>query len=253
MSASQLVHALQVEALQLEPVLEALVSLDWIGRVNEVDDDGFKTQYRYDLHDAVIEIIGPSGDPTPACDGLTIPASVPKLHACFAYDRGGRRIGTRDFDLGAWTYRYDQGSRVIAQTDARGVAATTAYDILGRVTTVDYSDGTEPIEYTYDAYPPADAAPGIVLAVVAPDSSPLLQRGKAAVIYGTGFGTANVVAVFQKGRSYFLTTGSVGWFESAKQLNITLPSELSAGPATLVVGNQDTTLRSAAVSIEVQP
>jgi membrane protein len=29
---------MQVDLLQLEPVLETLVQLDWIGRLNEVDD-----------------------------------------------------------------------------------------------------------------------------------------------------------------------------------------------------------------------
>jgi membrane protein len=38
MSAGQLADALQVEALQLEPVLQTLVQLDWIGRLNELDD-----------------------------------------------------------------------------------------------------------------------------------------------------------------------------------------------------------------------
>ena len=39
LSAAALRQALQVDALQLEPVLETLVALDWIGRVNEVDDE----------------------------------------------------------------------------------------------------------------------------------------------------------------------------------------------------------------------
>lgn len=38
MSAAELAQALEVDALPLEPVLETLVSLDWVGRVNEVDD-----------------------------------------------------------------------------------------------------------------------------------------------------------------------------------------------------------------------
>jgi membrane protein len=38
LSAVQLVTTLEVEALELEPVLETLVALDWIGRINEVDD-----------------------------------------------------------------------------------------------------------------------------------------------------------------------------------------------------------------------
>lgn len=38
-SVDELVESLRVSALQLEPVLETLVQLDWIGRLNEVDDD----------------------------------------------------------------------------------------------------------------------------------------------------------------------------------------------------------------------
>jgi membrane protein len=38
LSAPQLCAALELDSLQLEPVLETLVALDWIGRVNEVDD-----------------------------------------------------------------------------------------------------------------------------------------------------------------------------------------------------------------------
>ncbi len=39
LSALQLAKAVEVETLQLEPVLETLVALDWIGRVNEVTDE----------------------------------------------------------------------------------------------------------------------------------------------------------------------------------------------------------------------
>lgn len=39
LSVAQLTEVMQVDALQLEPVLETLVELDWIGRVNEVEDE----------------------------------------------------------------------------------------------------------------------------------------------------------------------------------------------------------------------
>jgi membrane protein len=39
MSAPQLCAALELDSLQLEPVLETLVALDWIGRINEVEDE----------------------------------------------------------------------------------------------------------------------------------------------------------------------------------------------------------------------
>jgi membrane protein len=38
LSAIELAAAMEVEELQLEPVLQTLVQLDWIGRLNEVDD-----------------------------------------------------------------------------------------------------------------------------------------------------------------------------------------------------------------------
>jgi membrane protein len=38
LSAPELSQRLELETLQLEPVLEALVALDWVGRLNEIDD-----------------------------------------------------------------------------------------------------------------------------------------------------------------------------------------------------------------------
>jgi membrane protein len=38
LSAPQLSQRLELETLQLEPVLETLVTLDWVGRLNEIDD-----------------------------------------------------------------------------------------------------------------------------------------------------------------------------------------------------------------------
>jgi membrane protein len=46
LSVAELGQALQVDSLQLEPVLETLVSLDWIGRLNEAQDE---TATRYIL------------------------------------------------------------------------------------------------------------------------------------------------------------------------------------------------------------
>ena len=46
LSGPQLADELQVDSLQLEPVLETLVGLDWIGRLNEVQDE---EQTRYIL------------------------------------------------------------------------------------------------------------------------------------------------------------------------------------------------------------
>jgi membrane protein len=39
LSMASLAQLLQIDALQLEPVLETLVSLDWVGRLNEASDE----------------------------------------------------------------------------------------------------------------------------------------------------------------------------------------------------------------------
>ncbi|HWI83082.1 YihY family inner membrane protein [Ramlibacter sp.] len=39
LSAPQLAQALELETVQLEPVLETLVELDWVGRLNEIEDE----------------------------------------------------------------------------------------------------------------------------------------------------------------------------------------------------------------------
>ncbi len=39
LSAPELSQRLELETLQLEPVLETLVALDWVGRLNEIDDE----------------------------------------------------------------------------------------------------------------------------------------------------------------------------------------------------------------------
>ena len=44
LSAEQLARAMDLDVLQLEPVLETLVALDWIGRLNEMDDEE-RTRY----------------------------------------------------------------------------------------------------------------------------------------------------------------------------------------------------------------
>jgi membrane protein len=57
LTPEQLADALNVDALQLEPVLEALVSLDWIGRLSEVNDDE-RTRYVL-LADASTTLVAP--------------------------------------------------------------------------------------------------------------------------------------------------------------------------------------------------
>ena len=49
------------------------------------------------------------------------------------------------------TYTYTDDGRLATRTDARGIVTTYAYDAWGQLLSVDYSDTTPDIAYTYDA------------------------------------------------------------------------------------------------------
>jgi membrane protein len=56
MTASELAGGMEVDILQLEPVLQTLVQLDWIGRLNEVDDrDGTRYVLLADVQSTALE------------------------------------------------------------------------------------------------------------------------------------------------------------------------------------------------------
>jgi len=56
LTAPELAAAMQVEALQLEPVLQTLVQLDWVGRLNEIDDgEGMRYVLLADVQSTALE------------------------------------------------------------------------------------------------------------------------------------------------------------------------------------------------------
>ncbi|NML46512.1 YihY family inner membrane protein [Ramlibacter sp. G-1-2-2] len=70
LSATELAAAMEVDILQLEPVLQALVQLDWIGRLNELDDhEGTRYMLLADTQSTALEplmrqLLLPSADST---------------------------------------------------------------------------------------------------------------------------------------------------------------------------------------------
>jgi YD repeat-containing protein len=64
------------------------------------------------------------------------------------YDVLGRKVLSRDPDLGEWRYSYDGFGNVIRQVDALGRVTTMVYDSLGRMTSKTDEDGTA--EWVYD-------------------------------------------------------------------------------------------------------
>jgi len=66
------------------------------------------------------------------------------------YDTLGRKTAMDDPDMGTWTYEYDVLGNLIAQTDTKGQVIEFEYDDINRLTEKSFSDGSTPVNYTYD-------------------------------------------------------------------------------------------------------
>jgi len=64
------------------------------------------------------------------------------------FDKAGRKIASRDPDLGFWTYDYNVLGELVGQTDAKSQTSTITYDKLGRPLTRVDNDGTS--TWVYD-------------------------------------------------------------------------------------------------------
>ncbi|MEQ1593262.1 MAG: RHS repeat-associated core domain-containing protein [Thiobacillaceae bacterium] len=49
------------------------------------------------------------------------------------YDIRGRKVGSSDPDMGAWSYAYNALGELVKQTDAKNQVTTMSYDVLGRM------------------------------------------------------------------------------------------------------------------------
>jgi RHS repeat-associated protein len=67
------------------------------------------------------------------------------------YDSRGRKLLTRDPDLGQWTYGYNGYGDLVSQTDAIGQEIDMTYDVLGRMTSKTDAAGTA--SWVYDVAP----------------------------------------------------------------------------------------------------
>ncbi|MBM3248005.1 MAG: hypothetical protein FJZ10_01070 [Candidatus Omnitrophica bacterium] len=66
------------------------------------------------------------------------------------YDSLGRKIAMDDPDMGVWSYQYDAAGNLISQTDAKGKVTNFVYDNINRLLQKSFSDGSLPVNYTYD-------------------------------------------------------------------------------------------------------
>ena len=67
------------------------------------------------------------------------------------YDPGSGFLASKMYTNGYGpTYTYSAGGRLLTRTWARGIVTTNAYDNLGELTGVSYSDATTPLAWAYD-------------------------------------------------------------------------------------------------------
>jgi len=90
-------------------------------------------QTAYDALDRLTRVIDPSG-----------------LITAYNYDGLSNAVSQISPDTGTTSRSFDAAGNVLTSTDAKGVIATNTYDVLDRLTSTSYPDGTQNVTYGYD-------------------------------------------------------------------------------------------------------
>jgi RHS repeat-associated protein len=69
----------------------------------------------------------------------------------FTYDSLSRLLTAKNPESGTTTYQYNNDGNMISKVDGRGIGVTFGYEQLHRLTIKQYSDGSAPREFSYDA------------------------------------------------------------------------------------------------------
>ncbi|MGD2184438.1 RHS repeat-associated core domain-containing protein [Lusitaniella coriacea] len=110
------------------------------GRVlAEVDEEGNRTEYRYNELGQLLQVIAPDGD--------SDPDNNPSM--TYRYDPAGRRTHSTDANGQTTEYRYDELGRLESTIFADGTSISTQYDKLGRRIASTDPEG-QTTEYEYD-------------------------------------------------------------------------------------------------------
>lgn len=119
---------------------------DGLGRLTSVFEDPagarYETDYQYDPLGNLLKVIQRGGSSQSNWRIRT-----------FAYDWLSRLLSATNPESGTVQYQYDPSGNLVSKTDARGVQTLMTYDVLNRVTSKSYSDGTPPVSFYYDTPP----------------------------------------------------------------------------------------------------
>lgn len=134
--------------------------MSWVyddaARLTSITDARSKTiGYAYDNANRLTTVTAPGSTTTSyAYDGvgnLTSRTDAKSHATTYTYDAANRPTGVTNALSKSWAYEYDANGNLIEQTDAASDTTAYAYDALNRLTSIDYSDSTPDVGYSYDA------------------------------------------------------------------------------------------------------
>ncbi len=113
-----------------------MYSYDKFNRIKSVTQPGsVETKYEYDFHSNLTKIIDAKNHET-----------------TYKKDDLGRLIETVSPDTGTTSYTYDEAGNLSSKTFNSGRKETFSYDDLNRIIGIAYSDSSQMVSYTYDAF-----------------------------------------------------------------------------------------------------
>lgn len=134
----------------------AITVTDQAGKLRRSITDGLGRLTRVDEPDSS-GALGSISSPTQATaythdalDNLTTVSQGAQTRT-FVYSSLKRLMSANNPENGTIVYGYDNNGNLTSKVDARSITTSFAYDLLNRVTTRTYSDGTPGVTYTYDA------------------------------------------------------------------------------------------------------
>lgn len=119
-----------------------------------LDGQGRPVLTERSLPDGTHEIVRASYDPAGRLTQMTLSGGT--VTRTFTYDTLGRLLTSQDPDLGTRTLTWDDGNRMLSETNAAGQALHYSYDALGRLITLDTGSV---YHYHYDAARPGAGGP----------------------------------------------------------------------------------------------
>lgn len=122
---------------------------------SSTDQNSHATSYGYDAANNLTSVTAPDQTATSyAYDdaGNLASRTDANTHSTnYAYDGAGQLASTTSPGGKVSSYSYDPTGNLKTITDAATVVSTFSYDELGRVTSIDYSDSTPDVGFSYDA------------------------------------------------------------------------------------------------------